>query len=233
MTPLVLEISKLAGPALDGAMWFDLGTLSGDEKTITLDGLNDRWPFDRCALVFRDGEGNKGMMLAGQRNGAIVLTSWLLGERKVLRAGHMVQYCVIDDQVYMDGGMVAFQCPEVAIAIEFLRRMRASGTHAYDRSIPDTHTNRRKLSEGKPPSTYAWRTVVVSPTPPRKPSDGGTHASPRLHERRGHWRHLRSGEIVWVRECLVGSPERGVVEKDYRVPNAGVHATTGRVPKPD
>jgi hypothetical protein len=127
----------------------------------------------------------------------------------------------------MDGGMVAFQSPEVAVAIEFLRRMRAAGTHAYDRSIPDTATNRRKLSEGKPPSTYAWRTAVVAPTPPRKPSAGGTHASPRLHERRGHWRHLHSGDAVWVRPCLVGSPERGVVEKDYRVPNACVKPPSG------
>jgi hypothetical protein len=224
MTPLVLEISKLAGPALDGAMWFDLGALGGDEQTITPEGLNDRWPFDRCALVFCDGDGNKGLMLAAQRHGATVLTSWLLGERKVLRAGHMVQYYVAEDQVYMEGGMVAFQCPEVAVAIEFLRRMRAGGTHAYDRNIPDTATNRRKLSEGKPPSTYAWRTVVVAPTQPRKLSAGGSHASPRLHERRGHWRHLHSGDAVWVRPCLVGSPERGVVEKDYRVPNAQVNA---------
>lgn len=220
MTPLVLEMSKLAGPALDGAMWFDLGPLSSEEKTITPEELNDRWPFDRCALVFSDADNNKGLLLAAQRNGATVLTSWLLGERRVLRAGHMAQYCVVDGQVYMDGGMVAFQSPEVAIAIEFLRRMRAAGTHAYDRSIPDTATNRRKLSDGKPPSTYAWRTVVVAPTPARKPSAGGTHASPRLHERRGHWRHLHSGDAVWVRPCLVGSPERGVVEKDYRLPNA-------------
>lgn len=224
MTPLVLEMSKLAGPALDGAMWFDLGTLSGDEQTITPEDLNDHWPFDRCALVFRDVDGNKGLLLGGQHSGATVLTSWLLGERKVLRAGHMVQYYVADDRVYMDGGMVAFQSPEVAIAIEFLRRMRACGTQAYDRSMPDTYTNRRKINEGKPPSTYMWRTVIVAPTPPRKPSADGTHSSPRLHERRGHWRHLHGGDVVWVRPCLVGSPERGVVEKDYRVTNAGAQS---------
>lgn len=33
----------------------------------------------------------------------------------------------------------------------------------------------------------------------------------------GHWRHLHSGDVVWVRPCLVGDPKRGVVEKDYRV----------------
>lgn len=217
MTPLVLEMSRLAGPALDGAVWFDMGALSSDDVTITPEDLSDRWPFDRCALVFRDAEGNKGLMLAAQSNGATVLTSWLIGERKVLRRGQMAQYAVIDSQVYMDGGMTAFASPEVAIACEFLRRMRGSGTEAYDRSIPATATNARKLREGKPPSTYAWRTIVVAPTPPRRPAAGGTHASPRLHERRGHWRRLHNGDSVWVRSCLVGDPDRGVVEHDYRV----------------
>lgn len=217
MTPLVLEMSKLTGDGLNGAIWFDMGALSSDEVTITPDDLNDRWPFERCAIVFRDADGNKGLMLAAQRNGATVLTSWLIGERHVLRRGQMAQYCVIDDQVYMEGGMTAFASPEVAIACEFLRRMRAAGTQAYDVSIPNTATNRRKLAEGKRPSTYAWRTIEVAPTPPRKPSAGGTHASPRLHERRGHWRRLHSGDSVWVRPCLVGDPDRGVVEHDYRV----------------
>ena len=44
---------------------------------------------------------------------------------------------------------------------------------------------------------------------------GGTHASPRLHFRRGHIRRLTKGDI-WVRETMVGSPH-GFVEKTYQV----------------
>ena len=33
---------------------------------------------------------------------------------------------------------------------------------------------------------------------------GGTHASPRWHIRRGHWRQLADGRRVFVRECEVG-----------------------------
>lgn len=46
---------------------------------------------------------------------------------------------------------------------------------------------------------------------------GGTHASPRWHIRRGHWRTLPDGRRTFVRECEVGDPTRGGVVKDYRL----------------
>lgn len=45
----------------------------------------------------------------------------------------------------------------------------------------------------------------------------GTHASPRLHMRRGHIRNLPSGHMTWVRPCLVGYEDLGVVVTDYKV----------------
>lgn len=45
----------------------------------------------------------------------------------------------------------------------------------------------------------------------------GTHASPRWHLRRGHWRRLADGRRIFVRECEVGDIARGGVIKDYRV----------------
>jgi len=46
---------------------------------------------------------------------------------------------------------------------------------------------------------------------------GGTHASPRWHVRRGHWRTLSDGQRIFVRECKVGDIARGGVVKDYRI----------------
>ena len=44
----------------------------------------------------------------------------------------------------------------------------------------------------------------------------GTHASPKIHFRRGHVRKLSSGVLTWVRECLVG--RQGVFkDKEYKV----------------
>jgi hypothetical protein len=43
----------------------------------------------------------------------------------------------------------------------------------------------------------------------------GTHASPRVHLRRGHIRKLPSGKEVWVQHCTVGDKSKGIVHKDY------------------
>ena len=51
----------------------------------------------------------------------------------------------------------------------------------------------------------------------RKARQGGTHASPRQHERRGHWRTYRSGKRVWVKNCVVGDPSLGHVKHAYVV----------------
>jgi hypothetical protein len=66
-----------------------------------------------------------------------------------------------------------------------------------------------------------WTYHVVNITPERIAaaigSLGGSHASPRWHIRRGHWRMLQSGRCVFVRECQVGDQARGAVLKDYRI----------------
>lgn len=57
----------------------------------------------------------------------------------------------------------------------------------------------------------------------RKPHHGGTHASPRQHERRGHWRTYRSGKRVWVKNCVVGDPSLGHVKHAYVVTQGAPH----------
>ena len=39
----------------------------------------------------------------------------------------------------------------------------------------------------------------------------------REHVRRGHERNLKSGKVVWVRDCKVGSSRLGKVVKDYKL----------------
>lgn len=43
---------------------------------------------------------------------------------------------------------------------------------------------------------------------------GGTHASPRVHLRRGHIREYKPGQWTWVQPCVVGHGP-GIVTKDY------------------
>jgi hypothetical protein len=48
------------------------------------------------------------------------------------------------------------------------------------------------------------------------PEESGTHASPRCHFRRGHWRHLAAFKS-WIRWTLVGDPDLGFVDKHYKL----------------
>jgi hypothetical protein len=68
-------------------------------------------------------------------------------------------------------------------------------------------------------SGWTWRMVDIDLARVRAatPQTGGTHASPRWHIRRGHWRGLADGRRIFVRECEVGDATRGGVVKDYRV----------------
>lgn len=66
---------------------------------------------------------------------------------------------------------------------------------------------------------WTWHQITIDPERLREKSapQGGTHASPRWHIRRGHWRQLADGRRVFVRQCQVGDPAQGGVVKDYIV----------------
>jgi hypothetical protein len=68
-------------------------------------------------------------------------------------------------------------------------------------------------------SGWVWHTVSIDPSKLTlcSPNQGGTHASPRWHIRRGHWRNLADGRRIFIRECQVGDMTRGGVVKDYEV----------------
>ncbi|MEE5092437.1 hypothetical protein V2H26_21045 [Xanthomonas euvesicatoria] len=78
--------------------------------------------------------------------------------------------------------------------------------------------NKKREAKGKQPFfTYK----VLQLTEERRTGgtgEGGSHASPRMHLRRGHLRRLES-KTVWVKATMVNaSSSDGVVVKDYAVP---------------
>lgn len=57
-----------------------------------------------------------------------------------------------------------------------------------------------------------FKITSVKPIP-----KGGTHASPREHWRRGHWRRNRQGDIYWQKPLLINKGVKGRVRKAYRL----------------
>lgn len=80
--------------------------------------------------------------------------------------------------------------------------------------------NAKRVRKGEVPLDYEHTVVSIDPTVLRLPgvvAQGGTHASPRLHWRRGHIRTLQGGRKVQVRPCVVGDVSRGTVTHDYDI----------------
>ena len=81
----------------------------------------------------------------------------------------------------------------------------------------DHKSNPKRIKRGKKP-IYEWKLIDIKPKAAERPSLGGTHASPRQHDRRGHWRVIKkTGNKVWVKPCVVGSLENGRIDHVYRL----------------
>ena len=105
-------------------------------------------------------------------------------------------------------------------AIIAIHMMTVSGGDVYI-STPtpnEVAVNKKRISKGKKP-LIEFRMITVDGRKSELPSiPHGTHASPRLHWRRGHWRTMKkSGKKVWVDPMLVGDEKNGKIIKDYAV----------------
>lgn len=201
-------------------IWFDIGDLPRyDFNWSALP--SQRLPYPHCAIVGKDSRGDAFLVLAEQGDETtILLMAWaFLPDRYIstqifaLEAGENgCQFAPVEGE----GEITREQAAGiVGILAEFLAKANPIGYSAEPR--PKSLTNKARAAKGKPPIVYDWHTVEIAPPSPKTEPQGGTHASPRQHDRRGHWRTLPNGNRVWVRNCVVGDPTKGRVWKDYRV----------------
>lgn len=91
------------------------------------------------------------------------------------------------------------------------------------RPDPSPKLTKARAKRGRLPLSCETRVLTINTAAVRRIAvrPRGSHESPRLHWRRGHWRALHRGSEfeskAWVRRCLVGDPARGFIHKDYRV----------------
>lgn len=238
-TPYVRSTMKwMAETGLDVAdvHWFDISSPSADlwgneKEGWGADVLRDcRPPFEKCMVILQAFKNDKAYELIMSVVGTDLEEGILLTVYRGVR-GHnpkimpviVYLYDPEDDQIKYgpinEGEKVDAQDAQTALAIVAAwYKTLIKGGESYVAEVKPTFTNKRKIAQGKTP-TYDWRTVVIEPQKPRPITveRGGSHASPRLHDRRGHLRRLRSGKNVWVRPCKVGNAALGTVFHDYEV----------------
>jgi len=230
MTPLVKE---LAGrwPQAELYSWFDIGDLSGERRMLNVDSTElVHLPFGRTMLCGRESTGEKFALSLVDRGdhisvvGIIQSTSTPSG----YTAFGMFNYRETDQGLVLMKGHKddpepdKQDCMNVLAIVDAAFEKINAGTTVYRASAkPNSPTNQRRAKQGRPPLIYDWHTVELPAISTRGDGLGGTHASPRRHERRGHWRTCANGKRVWVRHCTVGDASRGTVFKDYKVSDGG------------
>jgi len=80
---------------------------------------------------------------------------------------------------------------------------------------PSGQLQKARTRRGKLPLFSYWTLNLDVTSSERTDDCGGTHASPRLHLRRGHTRQHRPGKWCWINPHAVGNKRLGIVHKDY------------------
>ena len=116
----------------------------------------------------------------------------------------------------------ARDCADEALAICHLMTALSLDKGRHTTLPAPERLNRKRAKKSKPP-LFEYKVldivadVMGSPKEATHERTRGSHASPRMHNRRGHVRHLPSGQTTWVRNAIIGKPSRGRVIKDYAV----------------
>lgn len=230
MTPLIRDwVKNYAAVGADPTelMWFDIsGAFARDDvQALQLTVSHARPPFEKCAVVAQ-GKNEKGShdvllsVVGNDPQDGIVVSAWVGSNGQKPRKFPLLTYVVKDGLLHagnLDGEHIDPKDKEMMLRLVALWYGTLNqSSDAYKPSVKMSFTNRRKIAEGKTP-TFDWVTVKVEPAKPKADYQGGTHASPRLHDRRGHLRKLPSGKTCWVKPCKVGDASKGVVFHDYKV----------------
>lgn len=99
---------------------------------------------------------------------------------------------------------------------KFLSAMNCTNVFKTE-EMPSPALNKARLRRGKQPLFSTWTLSISIPKERRDfVALGGSHASPRVHLRRGHPREYKPGLWTWVQPCAVGAKENGMIHKDYK-----------------
>lgn len=114
--------------------------------------------------------------------------------------------------------MMAQDTNDEFIAVMELIEILSCRNVSINSVAPAAALNKKRSSKGRVPF-FEYKVLMLDPTQESASGTGvakGTHASPRVHLRRGHIRRLPDRNI-WVNATVVGNKQMGMVSKDYAV----------------
>lgn len=240
MTPLIMKIVKyFQDVPAENYTWFDISEQwANTSETVNHDramqALQNPLPFDKCSIVGHDeneapffilvsnavlpSNGEKGLAVHMQilhDNGIGICPPFFISPAQALRENSsegMAIYFASDgdskDPRNTQAGI------DTLIAVSFwLEKLNQQPMPTYHAKA--NPSNAKRIRQGKLP-LFDWHTVTIEPPKPKAEAQGGTHASPRLHDVRGHWVN-RNGKRYWRKAHQRGDASIGIVFHDYKL----------------
>ena len=222
MTPLVREMVKMVSVAdLDPTQmqWFDVtGAIKEyigyDQKKYWLHPA----PYKHRMLCGKTAQGDFMLSVLAEP-AATIVSGWIIKPTGYKTLG---SFLFAEDNGEPKTGEVdkPIDLQDQSMMCAIVAMFYASLDMPVEAYIPTPHrANVSRAKRGLKP-LYDWHTIVIEPPKPQSESRGGTHASPRRHQARGHWRTYKSGKRGWVKECWRGNASKGTVFKDYELKDA-------------
>lgn len=224
MTPLISRMVKLTHDPESG-YWFDLGdTTSRPDGHLSDDDML-RLPYPICFITGTQADGTAVVLRLHRHSTheSLSVAGFVVGQRDDWKRSIEPTVVTRVDrglEISQPDGSRPSGDSEYAAVLEHIEDFLLSLRRPMKACVPTARPsliNRKRAAKGKGPALIDWHTVTVEPPMQKAEHKGGTHASPRLHDRRGHWRKYPSGKVGWVRECKVGDASRGTVFHDYKL----------------
>lgn len=187
-------------------------------------------PFNKIMIEMRGHDdsdhASKGILwaLCVQHGESIEIEFFLYSEKTFILTGHgawLFSYPEKDDVKFFTlvnlsrmAAMTKSRQIWAGRVLQFLSALNCSNTFLQN-NTPSEKIQKKRIKNGKLPFfEYKTLHIKISAVKNKTASGLGTHASPRVHLRRGHIRHLEN-KHVWVQPCVVGSKQSGIIYKDY------------------
>lgn len=185
---------------------------------VRIDGALIKLPFKTCWVEFPqpDTDLNVGF-LCWESTGCFDFSIFVFFESEWIFGGTFNTY--LDGDAVATKGFMGHPDESVRVLISsfygFLVALNCCNIKRTEhKPKPSQQSVRRAL--GRQPLFSTWTLEIdLHRTEQEISGQGGTHASPRLHLRRGHARQHKPGLWCWVQPHVVGEKSLGMIHKDY------------------
>lgn len=229
LEPVAIPTPVMEPPAPPPVLDFSTGDLELPERFIIkdltgfkfdpdtqFDGL--RLPYDSCLFVLGV-EPERAVVLATQED-EDVITLKLLSEQK----SELPWHAVATLYVRLNGTKARLKWANTRRALDkrlglvscVLGFMAGEQVNELEIETVITAPEGRDIPPPKPGWCYNVVHLTQGKKGKRKDWQGGTHASPREHKRKGYWWPGRKGPI-WIKAMIVNKGVLGRVDKEYHV----------------